>query len=113
MENRYHERYPLNLDATLTDIGEPSHAARGYVVNVSESGVCVEVTLMFRVDAVVKLALPDSALFGHVAHCTPHEGKYRVGIEVIRVLIGDSDLARLVNSILAETMPHTPGVQPK
>jgi hypothetical protein len=48
-------------------------------------------------------------LFGHVIYCDD-EPAFRTGIEIVRVLIGESDLARLVNAILTETMPNTPGV---
>jgi hypothetical protein len=48
-------------------------------------------------------------LFGHVLYCIEDQS-FRTGIEVVRVLIGESDLARLVNVILAESMPATPGV---
>jgi hypothetical protein len=48
-------------------------------------------------------------LFGHIVYCG-EEPPFRTGIEVVRVLIGESDLSRLVNAILAETMPNTPGV---
>jgi hypothetical protein len=111
MERRRHERLSSEFDASLTDIVMPSHTAPGRVIDISESGVCVEVSLDFSVGATVKLALRDCTLFGHVAHCSRNGDKYRVGIDVVRVLIGDSDLGRLVNSILAESMPHTPGVK--
>jgi hypothetical protein len=44
-----------------------------------------------------------------VTYCD-EEQSFRAGIEIVRVLFGESDLARLVNTILAETIPTTPGV---
>jgi hypothetical protein len=66
---------------------------------VSSISPILAFVLQFSVEAIVKLTLLDTALFGHVAQCTPHDDKYRVGIEVVRVLIGESDMARLVNSV--------------
>ena len=57
----------------------------------------------------VKVQIGDCALFGHVTYCDD-DPAFRTGIEIVRVLIGESDLARLVKAILIETMPATPGV---
>jgi hypothetical protein len=51
----------------------------------------------------------DCALFGHVSY-GDDDATFRTGIEIIRVLIGESDLSLLVRAVLAEAMPSTPGV---
>src|SRR5271155_1392264 len=107
MQSRLHERYQAILDATVTDIAFPDRIATGQIVDISESGVCVGVSLEFSVATIVKLQLADCALFGHVIHSRCEGDTHQIGIEVIRALIGDSDLARLVNAILAESLPNT------
>jgi hypothetical protein len=54
--------------------------------------------------------MEDCVLFGHVTYCN-EAPSFRTGIEIVRVLVGQSDLARLINAILAESMPATPGVK--
>jgi len=93
----------------VTDIAAPDRIASGEIVDVSESGVCASLSRRFAPGAIVKSQIGDSVLFGHVIYCDG-EQSFRTGIEVVRVLIGESDLSRLVNSILAETMPATPGI---
>jgi hypothetical protein len=129
-ERRLDERYQTNLDVTVTDIAAPERVAKGQIVDISQSGVCVNLSSGFAPGAVVKAQLADCVLFGHVIDCAgidcvepnanepdanqtdiPQHQSFRTGIEVVRVLIGESDLARLVNAILAEKMPATPGIR--
>jgi hypothetical protein len=110
MERRLHERYPANLDAVISDIAVPSRTAHGKIVDISETGVRAEAPLELAVGALVKLQIADSTLFGHVIHTRCVQQNYQIGIEVVRVLFGESDLGRLLNAVLAEGMPHTPGV---
>jgi hypothetical protein len=109
MDRRLDERYRTNLAATVTDLAAPERVASGQVVNVSQSGVCANLSMRVAPGATVKVQIGDCALFGHVAYCDD-EPAFRTGIEIVRVLIGESDLARLVKAILVETMPATPGV---
>jgi hypothetical protein len=109
MDRRREERYQTNLAAIVTDLASPDRVASGQVVNVSQSGICATLSVRLAVGATVKVQIEDCNLFGHVIYCD-EEPAFRTGIEVVRVLIGESDLSRLVNAILAETMPTTPGV---
>jgi hypothetical protein len=109
MDRRFDERYRTNLAATVTDIAAPERVASGQVVNVSQSGICANLSMRVAPGATVKVQIGDCALFGHVTYCDD-DPAFRTGIEIVRVLIGESDLARLVKAILIETMPATPGV---
>ncbi len=109
MDRRIDSRYPASLQVTVTDIAAPDRVASGLLMDISESGVCATLSLALALGAIVKAQVGDCVLFGHVTYCT-EEQPFRTGIEVVRVLIGESDIARLMNSILAESMPATPGV---
>lgn len=65
--------------------------------------------MRLAIGATVKVQIHDCNLFGHIIYCD-EEPAFRTGIEIVRVLIGESDLSRLVRAILAEAMPNTPGV---
>ena len=109
MDWRFDERFQTNLAATVTDIAAPDRVASGQIVNVSHAGLCANLSMRLAPGATVKVQIGDCRLFGHVTYCD-EEQLFRTGIEIVRVLFGESDLARLVNTILAETMPTTPGV---
>jgi hypothetical protein len=109
MDLRFDERYRTNLEVMVTDIGAPQRVASGQIIDISQSGVCANLSERLDVGTVVKAQTGDCTLFGHVVY-SEGDPQFRTGIEVVRVLIGESDLARLVNSILAEAMPSTPGL---
>ena len=109
MDWRHEERYQTNLAAIVTDLASPDRIASGQIVNVSQSGICATLSMRFAIGTTVKVLIGDCRLFGHVNYCD-EEPAFRTGIEIVRVLIGESDLSRVVKAILAETMPNTPGV---
>ena len=109
MDWRLDQRYQTNLAATVTDIAAPDRVASGQIVNVSHANLCANLSMPLAIGATVKVQIGDCRLFGHVTYCD-EEQSFRAGIEIVRVLFGESDLARLVNTILAETMPTAAGV---
>lgn len=109
-ENRLHQRFPTNLDVVLTDIADPDQAGTGWIVDVSRTGIRARMPKKVDPGTIVKLEVADCALFGQAIRCSEDGGAYEIGVEIVRVLIGKSDLAQLVNTILAETVPNTPGV---
>jgi hypothetical protein len=112
MNRRFDNRYPAALQATVADLAIPDRVATGQIVDVSQSGLCAVIQLQFAMGTIVKVRIGDSALFGHVTYCQEDGARFRTGIELVRVLIGESDLSRIVNAMLVEAMPNTPGVRP-
>jgi hypothetical protein len=108
MDQRLDERYQTNLAVTVTDIAAPNRVASGQIVNLSQSGACATLSMALAPGAIVKVQIGDCVLFGHVTYC---DQSFRTGIEVVRALIGESDLSGLVNTILADVMPNMPGVR--
>ena len=109
MERRFHDRLPANLDVVMTDPDHPEQNVTGWVTEVSQSGIRARMPKPVDPGAIVKLEIADCAFFGQAVHCHEDAGAYEIGIEIVRVLIGASDLARLVNAVHREPMPSTPG----
>ena len=101
MDRRYEDRYQTNRDVTVTDIENPDRVATGQILDISKSGVCAELSLRLTVGASVKARVGDHTLFGHIAYCDGTH-TFRTGIEVAQVLVGESDLSRLVNAVRLE-----------
>jgi hypothetical protein len=110
LRRRLHERRSVDLEGRLTDLATPELTVLARIVDISPTGVRVRVPFQLSPGALVKLKIADCAMFAQVIHSRQDGVGSEVGVEVIRVLIGDSDLAGLLNSILAEKMPNTPGV---
>jgi hypothetical protein len=112
MDERIEKRYPASLDISLTGLTDPTQSCHGRVADISRYGLCVVLPMRFTPGALVKLAFADSTLFGYVVYANPEEAAFRCGIEVERVLLGETPLARLLRGILKEEMPQVPGLQP-
>jgi hypothetical protein len=108
MDRRLDERYQTNFAATVIDIADPGRIASGQIVNISQAGICANLSMRLSPNSIVRVQIGDCALFGHVAY-SDDDPSFRTGIDIVRVLIGESDLSRLVRAVLAETMPSTPG----
>jgi hypothetical protein len=70
------------------------------------------VTVPFQVAAgdIVQIDVEDSTLFGFVVHASVDGTGYRAGIELQRVLMGGSDLSRILHLALRRSLPELPGV---
>lgn len=109
MERRLDERFLGHVDVTIIDLATRD-CAEGTLADLSKGGVCVLSPRALSVEAVVRLELADSVLYGCVVHCTGDEPWFRIGIELIQVLLGATDMANLLNAVLLEMLPATPGL---
>ena len=74
--------------------------------DISNSGVCLVTLLELAVGAVVRIDAADSALFGFVTYANRQGADWHAGIEIQRVLLGESDLSRLLQQVLHDAMPQ-------
>ena len=109
-DGRFDTRYPVDCEVWLTDLQHMGSSACGSIKDISSSGVCVLTPLEFTPADSVRIDITDSVVFGFVTYSRPEkvagEPMWRTGIEVQRVMVGDSDLAVLLKRILAEQMPQ-------
>jgi hypothetical protein len=110
VDRRFEERHPTNMDMRVTRLTAPSLTGCGQVADISNSGVCVIAPFELAVGDIVQLEIADSNLFGFVVHASLEGTAFRVGIEVQRVLIGGSDLSKILHLALRRVLPGVPGV---
>jgi hypothetical protein len=110
VDQRLDARYPASFDVLFMGLTDPSRVCRGRMSDISKSGLSVLLPIHYAPGDLVKLDFADSTLFGYVVHSNPYGGAFRTGIEVERVLLGGTDLASLLQSILKHEMPQVPGV---
>jgi PilZ domain len=109
MDRRLQDRIPARLDVRVTQL-QTGKSVEGSVLDVSEGGVCLQVDYQLAPCDLVRLEIADTTVFGEVAWVAEDECPVRIGVTVFRVLLGTSDLSHLVEAILLETMPSTPGL---
>jgi hypothetical protein len=98
------------IEVRVTDLAKPARSGSGRMTDISESGMGVAVPFALAAGDIVQLDVDDSRLFGFVVHSSREENEYRAGIELQRVLIGASDLSRVLHLALRRALPELPGV---
>ena len=110
VSGRFDTRFPADFELWITDMQNLGHSACGTMRDISNSGVCVVTALQLSPGDIVRLDVGDSVLFGFVtySHAALNSGEagWRCGIELQRVLVGDSSLSNLLQSVLREQMPQ-------
>jgi hypothetical protein len=112
MDRRSHERWVADFEVQVTDLRDPDHAVSGRVRDISQSGICAMLPLSFTPGSSIRLKMADSVVFGHVVYSNAEGAVYRTGIEVAQVLLGGTDLSRILQRTLRETAPGTLGLEP-
>ena len=107
VDRRLHHRALADLDVEVVRLKNKDQIVSGRLEDISESGMCLILPSELVVDELVRLEAADCTLFGHVVHCTWQRNAFRTGVEVERVLLGNTDLAELLRTALQETMPWT------
>lgn len=110
MHRRSEDRCFTEFDIVMTDLNDESQSGVGHVSDISKSGICAVLSVDMAPGSMVRLEIADSTLFGHVAYCNPDGGRFRIGVEVVRVLLGGTDLSRLLESTLEE-LPDVAGLE--
>ena len=133
MNRRLHERTSVAFQVRVTSITNPDLAVTGEAVDISKSGIGLNLPMQFAPGTLLRLEIADSALCGYVVQArkwpqTPDtsyarnkvwvqpEGEsnarygdtivYRTGIEIVEAAIGTSGLSELLKMTLEETMPY-------
>lgn len=105
MDRRLHNRSLADLDVRLIRLRKQGHGVQGRLADISEAGLCLILPCELWPEELVKLEAADSTLFGHVVYSDWKRNAFRTGIEIERVLVGETDLADLLRVVLRDTMP--------
>jgi hypothetical protein len=106
MDRRFDNRYPSDSIVQITTLPAPGSTCTGKLIDISSSGVALSAPIELPAGSAVQLEVADSFMFGFVVYCAPESSDFRMGIEVQRVLLGGSDLSRLLQSALIDAMPE-------
>lgn len=113
MEKRQHERTAVNFPVEYRILGSDARSYRGQLRDISEGGVRISVAEPVDAGAFLKVKVGDCTIFGQVSYCCPFLAGHLCGLLVERVLLGNSDLGRLMSALL-ETQPQPePATEPK
>ena len=105
VDRRLHNRSLVDLDVQVTRLRKQEQSVPARLADISESGVSLVLPCELWPEELVKLETADSTLYGHVLYSTWKRNAFRTGVEVERVLLGGTDLAKLLQVVLRDTMP--------
>lgn len=108
MERRKNFRLPIHLDAEFHVLGREASRVPGRVQDVSESGLRLTTLTALVPGMFLRIVLEDSVVFGEVRYCCPWVGGYVSGLLVEQMLLGTSELSKLIAASLPQ-MGHLPG----
>lgn len=105
MDRRLHNRSLADLDVQVVRLKRQEQTVPARLADISDAGLSLILPCELWPEELVKLEAADSTLFGHVIYSEWKRNAFRTGIEVERVLLGNTDLARLLQVVLRDTMP--------
>ena len=105
VDRRLHNRAFADLDVEVTRLKKREQTVAGRLEDISGTGVCLILPCELLPNELVGLKAADSTLFGHVVYSAWKRNAFRTGVEVEQVLLGGTDLADLLRSVLQETLP--------
>ena len=139
LDRRIHERTPVAFQVQVSSVTNPELSAVGEAIDISKSGIGVNLPIQFASGSLVHLEIADSALCGFIAYsrkwAQPSDAPfarnkvwingaepndhgnpslttvYQTGIEVVEAVLGTSGLSQLLKTTLEEAMPDLPVVQ--
>jgi hypothetical protein len=112
MDRRFHERWPADAELRVMALRNRDNCGSGRLTDISNSGLCFSAEAQFSPGELIQLDVANSVLFGHVAYCIAEGSLFRTGVEIVQVLLGRSELSKLLQSTLKEAIPDTPGLEP-
>jgi len=108
MERRQQERYEVRFETKVTANGR---SALGRVSNISGSGISVDLPFQLSPGEPVELEMADSTVYGHVIYANTESDHFHTGVLASRVALGGTSLSSLLQRVLLETLPLTPGLE--
>jgi len=106
VDRRLHNRALADLDVEVVRLSVKDQILSGRLEDISESGMCLILSSELAANELVRLETADCTLYGYVVYSSWKRNAFRTGIEIQRVLLGDTDLAGLLRTALQDTMPR-------
>ena len=108
MDQRHYPRLPVQLEVCYTILGNDSKIHTGYARDVSENGLRLVTETPLQPGAFLRIQIQDATLFGEIRHCTPSMDLHVSGVYIEEILVGPSELSRLISATLNQVPKLTP-----
>ena len=100
LERRREKRFEVDCQTTLYVISEDSDSVPIRIVDISGSGMKIEIDSPLKPGMLVKVSLPEALLLGEVVWCSGESAPYRAGIRIEHSLLNLTQVRGLAMDIL-------------
>jgi hypothetical protein len=90
------------IPVQITGLGDLQLQAAGCILDVSPNGLRIGTPKSIPVGSFLRILFDDAAILSEVRYCQKQKDGYAIGVYVEEILIGTSELARLVSSLLSD-----------
>jgi len=109
MERRGNTRIAASqvIPVQVIGLGDLELLTSARIVNVSPNGLRMSTSEAIPVGSFLRLEFDDATILAEVRYCEREKHAYGVGLYVEEILIGTSELARLVASLIGDNPEQT------
>lgn len=104
MERRGNTRIAASqvIPVQVIGLGDLQLLTSARIVNVSPNGLRLTTSEAIPAGSFLRLEFDDATIFAEVRYCEREKHAYGIGVYVEEILIGTSELARLVASLIGD-----------
>jgi hypothetical protein len=107
MEQRQNSRFPVHVEVRYTILGLEPKQLNGYACDVSERGLRLVTDVELKPGAFLRIEMEDAAMFAEVKYTTPWMDMHVSGVYVEEVLLGTSELSKLILATMSQVPKMT------
>jgi len=112
MDQRREPRFEADQPVIVTVLTEPETRLQARVKNASGRGLGLVTEVGIPPGAAIRIEIDDSMVLGEAIYCRPDPGGHFVGIELDQVLVGLTELGRILSEYAREQRPVCPTAEP-
>jgi len=95
------------IPVQVTGLGNLQLRTSGRILDISSNGLRISTSAAVPVGSFLQLQFEDATIFAEVRYCLGHKHGYTIGVFVEEILLGTSELARLVASLVSDSLDRT------
>jgi hypothetical protein len=102
MEQRREPRFQADQPVVVTVLSDPEVRLDARVQNASGRGLGLVTAIPVEPGAAIRIEIDDSIVLGEAIYCRAESGSHFIGVELDQVLVGLTELGRILEGFSPE-----------